>query len=72
MWAGMEIVGRYSPRDSDAPTRDEFAARVAACDPCEKRRGNWCEAAGGCGLIAKLARYNFGCPLGLFGVIARN
>jgi hypothetical protein len=44
-------------------SREDYEARLAMCDTCDRRDGNWC-AQCGCNLSMKARGRAFRCPLG--------
>lgn len=62
-WDAQKIAEGYQQAKPKHVTPERFSARVNGCDSCDKRAGNYCTSAGGCGLIHKLRIANFECPL---------
>lgn len=63
-WDATKVSSGYSQAKPKHVTKDVFSARLNICDSCDQRAGNYCCAAGGCGLIHKLRIAKFECPLG--------
>ncbi len=67
-WVPTAAIDAYKPRRPTSPTRQQFAVRVALCNDCDRRKGNYCLRAGAaCGLVTLLAKTGFECPDGVFG-----
>lgn len=65
-WNAEKLSTEYLQAKPKHVTTEEFSVRVNVCDTCEKRAGNYCTEAGGCGLIHKLRIKKFECPLRKF------
>ena len=66
-WDAGKFIDEYRQTKPRRLVEADFALRVLVCDTCDSRAGNFCTAAGGCGLVAKLPLRDFKCPLNKHG-----
>lgn len=67
MWNAEHLIANYVQEKPKRVTPEAYSLRVTTCEGCERRAGNYCQEAGGCGLTAKLRIRAFDCPLKKFG-----
>ncbi|HWL09955.1 MAG TPA: hypothetical protein VNQ76_16235 [Planctomicrobium sp.] len=70
-WNLTQALAAFTANGFKTVTAEEYAARLAICDTCEKRQGTRCMQCG-CGLTLKARGRAFSCPLKKWSSPAKN